>query len=87
MIAYKGPAWEEELAAAQRALEKLGGRYVRTLPAPVPSAASTSACTFLMRSRSVSDMFWYFFWLYSTADMISKEYLPSEEYLSTQVGA
>ena len=36
MIAYKGPAWEEELAAAQRALEKLGGRYVRTLPAPVP---------------------------------------------------
>lgn len=36
MIAYKGPAWEEELAAAQGALDKLGGRYARTLPAPVP---------------------------------------------------
>ena len=36
MIAYKGPAWQEEASAAENALEKLGGRLVRAWPAVIP---------------------------------------------------
>ncbi|MGI6238556.1 MAG: 16S rRNA (guanine(527)-N(7))-methyltransferase RsmG [Christensenellales bacterium] len=36
MIAYKGPAWTEELEEAQNAIRILGGRFERAAPAPIP---------------------------------------------------
>lgn len=36
MIAYKGPAWEEERDSAANALEKLNGRFVKAWSASVP---------------------------------------------------
>ena len=36
MIAYKGPGWQEEIAGAENALAKLGGRFRETLDAPIP---------------------------------------------------
>lgn len=36
MIAYKGPAWQEEAAQAANALEKLGGALRDARPAPIP---------------------------------------------------
>lgn len=36
MIAYKGPAWQEEAAQAENALALLGGRVVGAKPADIP---------------------------------------------------
>lgn len=36
MLAYKGPTAEEEIAQAENALDILGGRYLRSEPAPIP---------------------------------------------------
>lgn len=36
MLAYKGPAWQSELEAAQNALAKLGGAFRTALDAPIP---------------------------------------------------
>jgi 16S rRNA (guanine527-N7)-methyltransferase len=57
MIAYKGPAWQEEVAGAENALAKLGGSFAEALDAPIPGRDWQHTLVVINKLSPISDKF------------------------------